>query len=93
MYLLIVYDISDDKRRLMIDKILSAYGARVNLSVFEVTVKSNPQYYQLHARLLEAMKEKKDSIRIYPLDKNTVSKAEELGKRRAPFEGGSGYVF
>jgi CRISPR-associated protein Cas2 len=93
MYLLIVYDIPCDRRRLAIDKILSSYGVRVNLSVFEVTLKTRSHGDRLREKLLEAMKAEDDSIRIYPLDKTTVVKAEELGSRRAPFVQESGYVF
>ena len=93
MYLLIVYDITCDKRRLAIDKALSSYGVRVNLSVFEVVLKSAVHHKNLRSRLLEIMDDEDDSIRIYPLDKITVMKAEELGRRRAPFVKESGYVF
>ncbi|OIP31774.1 MAG: CRISPR-associated endonuclease Cas2, partial [Deltaproteobacteria bacterium CG2_30_43_15] len=34
-YLVVAYDIADDKRRNKICDILSAYGQRVNYSVFE----------------------------------------------------------
>ena len=93
MYLLIVYDIPEDKRRLKIDKALSAYGVRVNLSVFEVTVKSEAKYKLLVDSLNTLMNMQEDSIRIYPLNKLTVLNALELGERRQPFIKESGYVF
>lgn len=93
MYLLIVYDIPCDKRRLAIDKTLSAYGVRVNFSVFEVTLKTKVHHSILRDKLLNFMDVEDDSIRIYPLDKTTVLKAEELGKRRSPFAKEGGYVF
>ena len=93
MFYLIVYDIPDDKRRLQIDKVLSAYGVRVNLSVFELILKNDTEYKKMVLTLKEMMKYADDSVRIYPLDKITVVKSEELGKRRQPFVLEAGYVF
>ena len=93
MFLLIVYDIPDDRRRLAIDKILSSYGVRVNLSVFEITPKTKAHLMILKEKLLATIDMEEDSIRIYPMDKKSVAGAEELGKRRQPFVQENGYVF
>ena len=92
-YLLIVYDIPDNRRRLLIDKILSAYGVRVNLSVFEVIPKKRSDINALYQSLIDAMDSEEDSIRIYPMDKKSIADAQELGGRRAPFVQGDAYVF
>jgi CRISPR-associated protein Cas2 len=91
MYLLITYDISNDKRRNKIDKLLSSYGHRVNYSVFELEVKSH-LYKKIKTKLTELIG-KYDSIRIYKLDKTALQRAIELGENRSdPFELESSYV-
>lgn len=91
MYLLITYDISSDKRRNKIDKLLSSYGHRVNYSVFELEVKSH-----IHNEIktkLTLLIGKYDSIRIYRLDKTALERAVELGENRQdPFEMEPSYV-
>lgn len=63
MFLLIPYDISDDKRRREVDKILSSYGKRVNYSVFEVEV--NASKFRKLVKALEAVTIEQDHVRIY----------------------------
>lgn len=92
MYLLIVYDIREDKRRIKIDKALSAYGFRVNYSVFEVHLKSEAKLMALKEQLVELMDIKVDSVRLYHFDKHTVVKAQELGDGPEPFVQESGFV-
>ncbi len=69
--ILVCYDVStDDKegaRRLRrVAKICTAYGQRVQKSVFECSITST-QYEQLKRRLLKAMDPKQDSLRFYRL--------------------------
>jgi len=91
MYLLITYDISSDKRRNKIDKLLSSYGKRVNYSVFELDIKSHI-YETLKVKLTELIG-KHDSVRLYRLDKTALENAIELGQNRQdPFELDASYV-
>ena len=91
MYLLITYDISSNKRRNKIDKLLSSYGDRVNYSVFELKVKKHDMK-KLIPKLKELMG-KDDSIRIYRLTYETIQSALELNKNRnRPFESDISYV-
>lgn len=91
MYLLITYDISSDKRRNKIDKLLSSYGHRVNYSVFELDVKSHI-HNTIKTKLTQLIG-KYDSIRIYRLDKTALENAVELGaNRQNPFELDVSYV-
>ena len=91
MYLLITYDISNNKNRNKIDKLLSSYGYRVNFSVFELEVKQNI-YTKIVGKLLPFM-ERHDSIRVYKLDKNSASAAIELNsKLPTPFHKDDSYV-
>ena len=91
MYLLITYDISSNKQRNKIDKILSSYGDRVNYSVFEIKIKKHDMK-KLIAKLKKLM-DKDDSIRIYQLTYDAIQSALELNKNRnKPFESATSYV-
>ncbi len=74
MYLLIVYDIADDKRRYKVEKVLSSYGKRVNYSVFEVET-DMVKHRKLVALLEENSNKKEDHIRIYVLGKESLKKS------------------
>ncbi|MCP4429188.1 MAG: CRISPR-associated endonuclease Cas2 [Chloroflexi bacterium] len=77
--MVISYDISDDKRRRGVAKIMEGHGYRVQYSVFEcdLTVK---QLRQLQRRLRPLVKTKEmDSIRFYPLPADAVEKIEVMG--------------
>ena len=74
MYLLIPYDITDDKRRRAVEKILSSHGRRVNFSVFEV--ETTQAKYRKIIKALEANSDKKhDHIRVYVLGKESLKKS------------------
>ena len=91
MYLLITYDISSDKRRNKIDKLLSSYGTRVNYSVFELDIKTH-QFADIKLKLSKLM-HKDDSIRLYRFTKSTIQESLELGEHHTdPFEKESSYV-
>jgi len=91
MYLLITYDISSDKKRRKIDKLLSSYGVRVNYSVFEVDIKRH-QLPKLREKLTAQMDER-DSVRLYFLDKTAIESAQELNPKRGdPFDMEESYV-
>ncbi len=79
MFVLISYDIVDDKRRNKIAKILLDFGARVQYSVFECNLKEE-QMKTLKRRLRNKCNEDEDSIRIYILEKDSVDKIEVIGK-------------
>ncbi len=91
MYILITYDISNNKNRNKVDKLLSSYGYRVNFSVFELEIKAHI-YTQIIEKLHTFMQHH-DSIRVYKLDKNSVSNAIELNpKLPTPFHKDDSYV-
>ena len=74
MYLLIPYDIADDKRRRAVEKILASYGKRVNYSVFEVETTPAKSRHLLQA--LEAASDSQhDHIRIYILSRESLKKS------------------
>ena len=91
MYLLITYDITNDKKRRKIDKILSSYGVRVNYSVFEVEIRRHV-LPTLKEKLVAQMDER-DSVRLYFLNKTAIESAEELNPKRGdPFSMEESYV-
>jgi CRISPR-associated protein Cas2 len=64
-YVVISYDISDDKTRSNVANVLKDYGKRVQYSVFECRVDART-LERLVARL-KPFAEGRDSIRVYPL--------------------------
>ena len=92
MYLLVVYDIVSDKRRYQVDKILSSYGNRVNYSVFEMELGNSAKSTML-SQLKSVIDESEDSLRLYPIDRVSATKAQEIGNGTEPFTQESGSVF
>ena len=64
-FYLIIYDITDDKKRKKISDLIDGYGTRVQYSSYEVWLTE----MQLHTLLekINRMYNEKDSIRIYKL--------------------------
>lgn len=65
---LIIYDITDNKRRRKVSKILEKYGIRIQFSAFECEL--NEQKKKRIINLFEKIIKKDDSIRIYSLAKD-----------------------
>jgi CRISPR-associated protein Cas2 len=61
----IAYDISDDKRRSKLAKLLASYGERVQRSVFEAHLEA-PQLITLRAKV-HGLLEPQDAVRFYKL--------------------------
>ena len=77
MYVVISYDISEDKRRTKIHKILKSYGQWMQYSVFECNL-TDTQYAKLRSRLGKVI-EPQDSIRFYFLCACCKDKIERIG--------------
>ena len=78
MFLVISYDISEDKRRTKIHKILKSYGQWMQFSVFECEL-TDAQYAKLRSRLSKLIKPDEDSIRFYSLCACCQPKIERIG--------------
>lgn len=78
MYVIVSYDICEDKRRTKIHSILKSYGQWVQLSVFECDL-SATQYAKLRSRLSKLIKPDEDSIRFYFLCACCQGKVERIG--------------
>lgn len=78
MHFVVTYDISDDKRRTKIHKVLSSYGQWMQFSVFECSL-TPTQYTKLRNRLNKLIKAEVDSIRFYFLCECCQQKVERIG--------------
>ncbi len=78
MYMVISYDISEDKRRTKIHNILKSYGQWMQFSVFECDL-TDTQYAKLRARLSKVLKPDEDSIRFYFVCACCKDKIERIG--------------
>lgn len=77
MLVVVVYDISDDKRRNKLATFLEGYGRRVQESVFECFLNLN-EMRKLHEQVKLRMKPE-DNVRFYWIPKEAVSRALTLG--------------
>ena len=89
----IIYDISDDKRRKLVSDLLQGYGKRVNRSVFECLVSSQSKLKKLKAGLASMVDNKTDSVRVYTLCLSCIEKSEGLCDEPHPFESDATYFF
>jgi CRISPR-associated protein Cas2 len=78
MYVVVTYDVPEDKRRTKIHKILKSYGQWMQFSVFECNL-DEAQYARLRARLDKAINPQMDSIRFYFLCACCQGKVERIG--------------
>jgi CRISPR-associated protein Cas2 len=74
-------DIADDRRREDVATLLSGYGPRVQLSVFECDLASRRDAAGLRARLRRLIDPVEDQVRVYPLDERTIRESVVLGAR------------
>lgn len=79
-FLVVAYDISDDKRRKKIAKTLEKYGLRCNESVFECLL-TESNVLKLKQKLERLIFEKEDSVLLYYLCKPCVVKRDALGSK------------
>jgi CRISPR-associated protein Cas2 len=66
MLTVITYDVSNDKRRLKIAKLLGAFGDRVQYSVFEAHLDPR-DLKRLRARIRKVIEPFEDSVRFYKI--------------------------
>ena len=71
MLYVVIYDISDDKRRRRVFNLLDGYGQRVQFSAFECVL-NDRKFEELRARLAKVVKMDEDSVRFYPISKHTL---------------------
>jgi CRISPR-associated protein Cas2 len=83
MRVVVSYDISDDKRRRQVAKIMEGYGYRVQYSVFECDL-NQKRLAILKRKLKPLVKgQEMDSIRFYPLLGDAAGQVQVLGNDMA----------
>lgn len=84
-FVVVAYDISDDKRRSQVVKILEKVGVRINYSVFECLL-TDMQYEKLRNDILSKIKPKEDTVVYYPICVNCYTKIVYQSSSRRKFE-------
>jgi CRISPR-associated protein Cas2 len=77
-FILVSYDISDDKRRTKVMKALEDFGKRVQYSVFECRL-TPAQIEKLKRRVQPFVRDEDDSVRFYPISADDVGRIQVLG--------------
>jgi len=78
MFVVVTYDISEDKRRTKVYNALKSYGQWMQYSVFECDL-TRTEYAKLRSRLAKLIKPDEDSIRFYFLCACCQGKVERIG--------------
>ncbi len=78
---IIAYDISHDRRRTKVHKILSGFGHWTQYSLFECYL-SEKEYLQLRQRLDRLLDHEHDSVRFYALCGACRERAETVGSAK-----------
>ena len=79
MFVVVTYDITDDRRRMHVSDELENFGARVNFSVFECHLEAE-SLADLKQRLAEKIDSSEDNVRYYVLCDAGLKKVEIHGK-------------
>lgn len=78
MFVVVSYDIVDDRKRTQIAKTLKNFGERVQKSVFECRV-DDQQFLRMKQNLEKIMDMNEDSVRYYFLCKGCIERIEICG--------------
>jgi CRISPR-associated protein Cas2 len=89
MFVVVTYDIANDRRRLQVSSELENFGDRVNYSVFECRLEPGT-IALLRKRLAELIEPGEDNVRYYVLCDACVTKIEVQGKKGVTRD--AGYV-
>ncbi|MER3398992.1 MAG: CRISPR-associated endonuclease Cas2 [Chloroflexota bacterium] len=77
MWVVVCYDIPDDRRRLRAARVCLGFGMRVQRSVFEAEL-TKAQLKRLKAKLERVINREEDSVRIYKLCVECIRQTEVL---------------
>ena len=78
MFVVVSYDVVDDRKRTKIAKAMKSYGDRVQKSVFECRI-DDWQFLKMKQSLEKIMDMNEDSIRYYFLCKGCIERIEISG--------------
>lgn len=87
-FVVVAYDIADDKRRDRVAKILEGFGERVQYSVFECRL-DRMQYLRLRHALEDVILVEEDVVSFYFLCEADVRRIERIGRGPPRFEEGA----
>ncbi len=79
MFVVVAYDIKDDRRRNRVLKEMKGWGVRVQYSVFECDL-NEKQIERMVRRLRRIIKEEEDSIRVYLIREKERVKIRIIGQ-------------
>ncbi|MFG1770742.1 CRISPR-associated endonuclease Cas2 [Nocardia salmonicida] len=71
---LVVYDIADNIRRTTLSTLLTEYGPRVQLSVFEIELPATADRVLLLSRIRAIIDRREDQVRIYEMPLHATSR-------------------
>lgn len=74
----ISYDVSNQKRRQKVAKVLKNFGIRIQYSFFECEFEKN-ELDDLRRKILEQINLDEDSLKIYPLCSDCLKKTYSIG--------------
>lgn len=80
-YYIILYDISNNKRRTALFKVLESYGAAYQFSVFEARL-DKLQFVKLRHAIKIIINKKQDRVAVVRVCENCRGKAELLGTQK-----------
>jgi CRISPR-associated protein Cas2 len=83
LFVVIAYDVVEDRRRNRVFKALKNHGRHVQYSVFECDLRL-PDFRRLKERLSRLIDLSEDNLRFYFLDRDAVEKIESVGRERDP---------
>lgn len=78
-FVLVVYDISDDRRRTRLHDVLLNYGTPVQYSVFECLLERR-EVSKMKKAVRKVIRPRKDNLRFYYLCAGCLKKTETTGK-------------
>lgn len=77
MFVIVMYDITEDKRRGRLYRLMKSYGAHVQFSGFELYL-DEKQLLKMESEIRELI-DSSDSVRVYTLCKSCESNAKVFG--------------
>ena len=75
MFVVVVYDISDDRRRTRLHDVLKNFGTPVQYSVFECILDAK-RLKQMKKAVRRVIKPRRDRVRLYYLCQSCLAKTE-----------------
>jgi CRISPR-associated protein Cas2 len=84
MFFLICFDISDNRIRYRVVKVLKSHGVRVQKSVFECSDLTEERFLKLKSNIEELIDESLDSVRYYLICRGCVRSVEFSGMGNYP---------